>query len=166
MHKRIIFKETQYPHPMLYLLIFIVPAMIIYSFKNNAIVFELELLVPLLAFFLVILLLFKMETIVNPDEIIVSFGWIRLFKTRVSLNKIVSSKAITYRPIVQCGGWGMRFGKIEKELTSCLSLSGNKGVLLVLSDGVSVCFCKNKRLLINTQRPDEFIRAINSAISS
>jgi hypothetical protein len=58
----------------------------------------------------------------------------------------------TYRPIRDYGGWGIRYGRGGK----AYNVSGNRGVMLELSDG--------QKLLIGSQRPEELANAINLAL--
>ena len=57
----------------------------------------------------------------------------------------------TYRPIRDYGGWGIRYGRGGK----AYNVSGNRGVMLELSDG--------QKLLIGSQKPDDLANAISSA---
>jgi hypothetical protein len=58
-------------------------------------------------------------------------------------------EAITYSPLLNYGGWGIRKG--------AYNVSGNKGVQFELYD--------DERFLIGTQKPEEFINAIHEAIN-
>ena len=60
-------------------------------------------------------------------------------------------KAAKHDPRQGYGGWGVRFIRSGRAYT----VSGNLGVQLELSNG--------KGLLIGTQDPDEFLRAIGTA---
>jgi hypothetical protein len=66
-----------------------------------------------------------------------------------SWDEIDKYEKIEYRPILEYGGWGIRIGIHGK----AYNVSGNRGIRLVFSTG--------KRLLIGTQRPDDFERTIN-----
>ncbi len=76
------------------------------------------------------------------------------FLTRAfPLGRIVRWEARTYQPLREYGGWGIRvwFGSRNW----AYNLSGNRGVQLEFADG--------KRLLIGSQRADEFAAAIAQA---
>ena len=53
-----------------------------------------------------------------------------------------------YSPVLEYGGWGIRFGLNGK----AFNVSGNKGIQLVLKNG--------KRILLGTGKPDEASRKI------
>jgi len=77
-----------------------------------------------------------------------------LWKKRVILfHEIRSAQARTYRPLMEYGGWGIRWGLSGQ----AYNVSGNQGVQLELAGG--------KRLLIGSQRPEELESAIQSRIS-
>ncbi len=67
--------------------------------------------------------------------------------------EIDSFEACTYRPIMEYGGWGIRFGSGGK----AYNVSGNRGLLLALR-GV-----RSGRVLIGSQRPEELAMAVESA---
>jgi len=86
----------------------------------------------------------RLKTEVRSDGIYVRFipmhlGWVRL-----PHESIAAFEATTYRPLRDYGGWGIRWGPKGK----AYNVSGNRGVLLTLQNG--------KRLLIGSQRADEF----------
>ncbi|MDE4908082.1 DUF6141 family protein [Methanogenium marinum] len=66
----------------------------------------------------------------------------------VACHEIAAVEAISYRPLRDYGGWGIRRGKMGPAYT----VSGNQGVRISLVDGTS--------LLIGSQRADELAVAI------
>lgn len=52
---------------------------------------------------------------------------------------IRNAEACTYRPLRDYGGWGIRYGKMGK----AYNVSGNKGVMLTLTDGKMVLIGSN-----------------------
>jgi len=70
-------------------------------------------------------------------------------------NKDIKSYFIrTYRPIIEYGGWGIKQGGEGM----AYSVSGNQGLQLVLADG--------RKILIGTQKPEQLLNALNTAIKS
>jgi len=67
--------------------------------------------------------------------------------------EIESFGACTYRPILEYGGWGIRFGSGGK----AYNVSGNRGLQLALGGG------RSGRVLIGSQRPEELAIAVQSA---
>ena len=69
-------------------------------------------------------------------------------------DSIQKAESITYSPIKDYGGWGIRYGKRG----TAYNVSGNKGVLLSLADG--------KNVLIGSQSHEALFLAIEGRISS
>ena len=67
--------------------------------------------------------------------------------------EIETCEARTYRPIMEYGGWGIRFGSGGK----AYNVSGNRGLQLTLGNG------RSGRVLIGSQRADELAMAVESA---
>ena len=59
----------------------------------------------------------------------------------------------TYRPIYEYGGWGIRYGHRGR----AYNVSGNRGIQLI--------FKNQKKLLIGSQKAEDFYRAIQKAIN-
>lgn len=62
---------------------------------------------------------------------------------------IASVEAVTYQPVKQFGGWGVRFGRHGSR---ALNVSGNRGVEIVERGG--------RRWVIGSQRPEELAAAV------
>lgn len=73
-----------------------------------------------------------------------------ILNTNINRDEISQIEKITYRPIVDFGGWGIRFGKGG----IIYNMRGNKAVKLSLKSG--------KIIYIGTQNPDQLINSINS----
>ena len=95
----------------------------------------------------------RMTTEVTPVSCRVWFGWIPTYRHSVPLSSITSVEVVTYRPLADCGGWGIRRGRDGERV---LNARGDRGVRLTLSDG--------SRLLIGSQRPEELARALEQAL--
>lgn len=81
--------------------------------------------------------------------------YVRFFPFRTKnfpMVDIESFEACTYRPILHYGGWGLRY---RFRRGWCYNVSGNKGVRFVFKDG--------KKLLVGSQKPEEFARALQQA---
>ena len=92
------------------------------------------------------LLTLRQTTTVESDAVTVRFGF--LHKTRIPFSEIAHAEAVTYRPVRDYGGWGIRgFGKRR-----ALNARGNQGVLVTRADGST--------LLIGSQKPRELLAAL------
>ena len=95
----------------------------------------------------------RMTTEVTPTDVRVWFGWIPTYRRMVPIGTIVRLEVVSYRPLADYGGWGVRTGRDgERVLNAC----GNRGVRLDLTDG--------SRLLIGSQRPEALALALERAM--
>lgn len=95
----------------------------------------------------------KLETKVSGEGL-----YIRFFPMHVSFRKFAPGDISEcyprqYRPIIEYGGWGIRYGREGK----AYNISGNEGVQLVMKNG--------KKLLVGSQKHLELAEAINSIIN-
>lgn len=85
---------------------------------------------------------------VYPDRLHIHF--FPLVRREIPLDEIASYEARTYRPLLEYGGWGLRYSFTGNG--RAYNVSGHRGVQLTLRDG--------ERLLIGSQRADELADAI------
>ncbi len=91
------------------------------------------------------------KTVVSDSDLTVTFGaFVPLYRRHFALPEITAAEAVTYAPIADYGGWGIRgWGQ-----NTALNARGNRGVRLVLSDG--------RRVLVGSQRPQELAQALRA----
>ena len=94
-----------------------------------------------------IFLSLKMITEVGSDNIRIRF----FISKTIRLTDLKSFKIITYRPLREYGGWGIRYGGKKGW---AYNVSGNRGVLLELKNF--------SRILIGSQKPEELYQAIET----
>lgn len=116
--------------------------------------FWLSLIFPSVFMLLVcaLFLYISMVTEVRSDGISVSFRPFQMRPQFISYSNIANFEAVTYRPIAEYGGWGIKWGRAGK----AYSVSGNLGLLLTLKDG--------KTFLIGSQQPERLKAAVDSII--
>ncbi len=71
----------------------------------------------------------------------------------LAFTDIAGCEAVTYRPIRDYGGWGIRFGARGK----AFNVRGNRGVELALND--------QSRILIGSQKPEQLAMALSASLS-
>lgn len=109
------------------------------------------------AFMLLIVALFaftRLATEVRTDGVSVAFRPLQFKPRFISYFDIVDSKAVTYRPIFEYGGWGIRRGRTGY----AYNVSGNKGLLLTLKGG--------RTFLVGSQQPERLRAAVESAFGN
>ena len=70
----------------------------------------------------------------DRDGVTVSLGRVGLIRTRIPYEDVRSVTSVTYRPILDFGGWGLRFRPGKR----AWSASGNQAVVLGLESGTEV----------------------------
>ncbi len=101
---------------------------------------------------LLVMLFFKgrLITEVRPDGLFVRFHpFHRRFK-HYRPDDLAGYDAVTYRPIRDFGGWGIRVGPRGR----AYNISGNRGVQLEFKNG--------KRLMLGSRKPEAMVTAIQS----
>jgi hypothetical protein len=165
MHSEISFSETQrFTQVWLWLLVLLVAAIGWWAFVEQIVLgreFGTHPAPDVLLWIIFILLgigfpfffrSLKLVTELRDDHLRLRFS--PICTRRVLYTEIKSAQARTYRPIVEYGGWGIRW---SLKNGMAYNVSGNMGVQLELTNG--------KRLLIGSQRADELERAIKSRMN-
>ncbi|MHA6249654.1 hypothetical protein ACXYMU_17055 [Pontibacter sp. CAU 1760] len=93
----------------------------------------------------------SLTTVVVPGEVRVRFWPFHRKPVRVPLHTVREYEPVTYNPIGEYGGWGIRWGLHSK----AYNVSGNKGVKLH--------FYNKKPLLIGSRRAQDLAEAIRLA---
>lgn len=94
-------------------------------------------------------LLYAIRLTVQVDTEAVRISFLPLWKKTIPLGHIVRWEARTYRPILEYGGWGIRY---TLGRGWAYNVSGNQGVQLELANG--------QRILIGSQRAEELAAVI------
>jgi hypothetical protein len=110
---------------------------------------------------LVLPLLFGRLTIrVGEENLTATWGYFGWPQQVIPLSTISDAEIITYNALRQFGGWGIRWGRIDGESTSCYTLRGNRGVLLTLAEDIRVSFARTQRFLLGSQDPERLQQAL------
>jgi hypothetical protein len=92
-------------------------------------------------------------TEVHDDEIVVHFKWLWKAK-RIEIGDVREAAAVTYRPLLDYGGWGIRLGRKGW----AYNVSGNRGVELGLRN--------ENNLMIGSQEPENLAAAIQERMTT
>lgn len=76
---------------------------------------------------------------------------------RIPLEAIHEVRVVTYHPILDAGGWGMRFGKFEGRFAIYWNARGDRGVLIDTD---------KRRYVIGSQEPEWLCAAIGQAMGN
>ena len=96
-----------------------------------------------------IFLFWKMKLITTIKEDGINIIFVPFTNFIIPFSKIKYYKIREYRPIIEYGGWGIRFNKSGKAYT----VFGTTGLQISLLNG--------KEILIGTQRPDPLLESLN-----
>jgi hypothetical protein len=89
----------------------------------------------------------RQTTIVASDAVTVRYGF--LYRVRIPFSEIAHAEAVSYRPVRDYGGWGIRgLGRRR-----ALNTRGNQGVLITRADGSTI--------LVGSQKPRELLAALS-----
>ena len=99
----------------------------------------------------ILFFILKLETEVRSDGFYVRFYPLHIRFRKFTREDLAEYYCRTYKPILEYGGWGIRYSFTGKG--KAYNVSGNKGVQLVLTNG--------KKLLIGSQKPDDLVAAID-----
>jgi len=100
-------------------------------------------------------LLLKLETEVRTDGLYVRYFPFHIHFKRFGREDLSEYYARRYKPIMEYGGWGIRYSLRNGK---AYNVSGNRGVQLVLGNG--------KKLLIGSQKADELAAAIRRILEN
>ena len=115
----------------------------------------------MVGFFLFIgALLGKLTVSLEADELVVGFGVFGWPGQRIRREEIVSARPVSYRPIRQFGGWGLRCGTFDGERTSVYSVRGDRGLLLELDPPRRIAGFRTSRFLVGSERPEELAQSL------
>jgi len=106
----------------------------------------------LILLFIILMHTTKLTTEVRSTGLYVRFFPFHISFKKIPLENLVRHEARTYRPIMEYGGWGIRYGIQGK----AYNVSGNQGVQLYFSGGT--------KLLIGSQRSRELADAIRAVL--
>jgi hypothetical protein len=104
----------------------------------------LIVLITLLMWFL------RLDTVIRDDGIYYRYFPFQMKYKKILWSNISKCYIRKYSPIMEYGGWGLRFGLFGKG--QAFNVSGNMGLQLVFNNG--------KRFLIGTQKPEELSESL------
>lgn len=93
----------------------------------------------------------KLKTTINSEGITIQFAGIPFCKRVIGWNDITSISLITYSPMSDYGGWGVRYSMSGNGW--CYNVAGNWGIKLMYKNG--------KPFLIGTQQAEEAKKIID-----
>jgi hypothetical protein len=90
---------------------------------------------------------------VDADQLLVTFGRLRWPTKRIAFDDVDTMEAVSYRPIREFGGWGIRFRGGGK---SAWTTRGNRALKVETKDG--------KTLYVGSDKPERLLSRIQAAL--
>lgn len=152
--KILFYEKQQFRQWWLWLLLLSINGFVLYNilnledFGNNS---KQIIWIPIVVLVLLIVLFWftKLETFVYKDRIEIIFS--PFIKKKIfKISELEKLEVIKYNPILDYGGWGIRFG--------AYNVSGNMGLKMYFKTKKSF----RDSILIGTQKPEELSKIINS----
>ena len=88
----------------------------------------------------------ELRTRVTDTEVRLAWGAAELIRKRIPFSEIRGARAVTYSPLAEFGGWGIRWSAKGK---SAWTTRGNRALRLELADG--------KALYVGSDRPERIV---------
>jgi len=93
----------------------------------------------------------QLRTEVTTEGVEIRWGFLDIIKKKILFVEIQSSEAVTYSPLMEFGGWGIRMGGKKKR---AWTVRGNRALLLRLKDGT--------RFYLGSDNPERILQWVNS----
>ncbi len=133
------------------LLIVMIIALNVFKHQNGS---NSDLFISLLAAIIIVLLvgyllwITTLKTVIDMEGLTYRFVPFHRSPRHIAWDQVSSAVVRQYRPIVEYGGWGLRWGFSGL----AYNVSGNMGLQLVLKN--------SRRVLIGTQKPNELEQVV------
>jgi len=116
---------------------------------------NIPLFIVAVIFSLLPLVMGRMTIEVKNAELMITYGYLGWIKRTILLSDIVSTEVVSYNPLRQFGGWGIRYGKFREEKMACFSLSGTKGLLITITSTVKACGRQVNKFIVGCKEPEK-----------
>lgn len=90
---------------------------------------------------------------VDAEGITLAWGYLEVIKKRIPFKSVESAEAVSYSPLREFGGWGIRFGANGNK---AWTVRGRRALLLALKDGT--------RFYIGSDRPERILQWVTSKL--
>jgi hypothetical protein len=93
----------------------------------------------------------QLRTRITEEHIDVRWGYLDVIKKRIPIRDVEKAEAVTYSPLAEFGGWGIRVGGNKKR---AWTVRGNRALLLHLKNGT--------RFYLGSDRPERLLQWLTS----
>ncbi len=93
----------------------------------------------------------QLRTRIMSDHIDIRWGFLEVIRKTIQFSEVEKAEAVTYSPIGEFGGWGIRMGAKKKK---AWTVSGNRALVLHLTDGT--------RFYLGSEKPERMLQWVMS----
>lgn len=94
----------------------------------------------------------RLDVEVRANHIFIAFGPVHLIRKRIHFSEIESVRGLTYRPLVEFGGWGIKW----RPGRTAWTIRGCQAVAVTLRNG--------KQVYVGSEHPQRLAGAIHTAM--
>jgi hypothetical protein len=93
----------------------------------------------------------QLRTRITEEHIDIRWGYLEVIKKKIPHGDVEKAESVTYSPIAEFGGWGIRLGAKKKK---AWTVKGNRALLLHLKDGT--------RFYLGSDKPERMLQWLTS----
>lgn len=94
----------------------------------------------------------RLDVEVRSDHVLIAFGPVNLVRKRIRFSEIEAVRGLTYRPLMEFGGWGIR----PRPGKTAWTIRGNQAAAVTLRSG--------KQVYVGSEHPQRLAGAIQAAM--
>ena len=94
----------------------------------------------------------RLDVEVLGDQVLIAFGPIHLVRKHIRFSEIESVRGLTYRPLIEFGGWGIR----PRPGRTAWTIRGNQAAAVKLKSG--------RQIYVGSEHPQRLAGAIQAAM--
>lgn len=95
----------------------------------------------------------QLRTRVTDTGLDIRWGFLELIRKKIPFSAITKAETVTYSPLGQFGGWGIRYGGSKKK---AWTIRGNRALKVTLEDGT--------QFYLGSDRPERILSWVTPAI--
>jgi hypothetical protein len=93
----------------------------------------------------------QLRTRITEEHIDIRWGYLEVIKKKIPHGDVEKAEPVTYSPLAEFGGWGIRVGGKKKK---AWTMRGNRALLLHLKDGT--------RFYLGSDKPERMLQWLTS----
>ncbi len=95
----------------------------------------------------------QLRTSITEEHIDIRWGYLEVIKKKIPHGDVEKAETVTYSPLAEFGGWGIRVGGKQKK---AWTVRGNRALLLHLRDGT--------KFYLGSEKPERMLQWLTSVV--